>query len=124
TTWKRKRRPKGAVRWFSALPQRSGRAGLDLRARLRRGRNRDAARLQLLRHAPHEIDVQQAVAELGAFHLDMVGELEAALEGAAGNAAIQDLALVGLAILTALALHGQHVLVYLDAEVLVAETGD
>ena len=39
--------------------------------------------------------MQQPVLELGGLHLDMLGKLEPALEGAAGDALVQDL--VGLA---------------------------
>ena len=31
---------------------------------------------------PRQIDVEQAVTEIGALHLDVVGELKTALEGA------------------------------------------
>ena len=44
--------------------------------------DRDRARLHRLGDLAHEIDVQEAVLEARALHLDMVGELEAALESA------------------------------------------
>ena len=45
--------------------------------------------------------MQQAVLEVGALHLDVVGELEAPLEGARGDAAVQELALLVLGLLLA-----------------------
>ncbi len=76
---------------------RSGRVGLD---RLRVGvgvRDLDAARLHRLGHHPRRFDVQEAVLQAGTLYLDMLGQLEAALEGAAGNAAIQELGLLASA---------------------------
>ena len=60
--------------------------------------------------------MEQAVLQARALHLDVVGELEAALEGARGDAAIEHLAaFLGLCFL--LALDGQGVLLGLDREV-------
>ena len=49
----------------------------------------DAAGLLLLGHDALQVDMKQAVLELGGLDLDMLGELEAALEGAAGDALVQ-----------------------------------
>ena len=65
---------------------------LDTRAGPCRHRWRSRARLQPLGHVAHQLDAEQAVLELGAVDLDMVGQLEAQLERAAGNAAVQELA--------------------------------
>src|SRR4051812_43258862 len=63
----------------------------------------DAARLLFLRHDALQIDMQQAVLKARRLDLDMLGELEAALEGAARNALMQEagLGLVGLFALAA-----------------------
>ena len=45
--------------------------------------------------------MQQAVLEVGALDLDMVGELEAPLERAGGDAAMQELAFLLLGLLLA-----------------------
>src|SRR3546814_1253527 len=50
----------------------------------------DAPRLHGLGDLAHQCDGEQAVLELGAGHLDVVGEVEAALEGASGDAAVEE----------------------------------
>ena len=57
------------------------------------GGNRDPARLHGFRNIAQQIDMQQAVLQRGGGDFHMVGELEAALEGALGNAAIEEFAL-------------------------------
>src|SRR5205823_1759678 len=60
------------------------------RLRLRGGRrDLDGARLQRLGHLADQFDMQQPVVEAGADHLDGLGQLEAPLEGAPGDAAMQ-----------------------------------
>ena len=81
-------------------------------------RDLDLARLQLLGNVALQIDVQQAVLQRGAQDLDMVGKLEAALEGARGDAAIEHLGAFAVGLFLALALDGQHVAVSLDGDVL------
>src|SRR5712671_7622374 len=49
----------------------------------------DGPRLHRLRYLAHQVDMQQAVVEARAGHLDVVGEAEAPLERAPGNAAVQ-----------------------------------
>lgn len=61
--------------------------------------DRDRARLHALGQIAHKIDVQKAVLEIGALHLDVVGELEAALEGTRGDAAMQEIALLAVGLL-------------------------
>src|SRR5690606_33941997 len=68
--------------------------------------------------------MEQAVVEARAGHLDVVGELEAAFEGARGDAAVKDLAAVLLLLFLLLALHGEDVLLRLDVDVALAEAGD
>ena len=53
-----------------------------------RGRNRDLARFHRLGHLADEVDMQHAVDEGGTRNLDMVGEAEALLERAPGDAAV------------------------------------
>src|SRR4029079_13535198 len=55
----------------------------------------DHAGLLLLRDLALQLDGEQAVGELGALDLDVVGELEAALEVAAGDATVEELLLLG-----------------------------
>ena len=52
----------------------------------------DLARLLALGKFALELDMQQAVLERGAGDLDIFGKLEAQLEGALGNAAMQEFA--------------------------------
>src|SRR5439155_12301321 len=63
----------------------------------------DLARLHRLGNLAHEINVQESVLEMRALDLDMVGELEHALEGARGDTLIEGLALllVGLGLFLA-----------------------
>ena len=68
----------------------------DHRLLRRRAADRDPAGLQRLRHDALQADMQQAVLQVRALDHDVVGQHEAALERTAGDAAIQDLALVVL----------------------------
>src|SRR4051812_47781402 len=116
--------PAGPPLWHAPEdPKVSGGLLLEHLGLLRRGAGRDAdrARLRRLGHLAGELDMEQAVVEAGADDLDVVGELEAALEGAAGDAAIE----VG-ALLLLLGLAGDHKRVLLDddLEVVLAEPGD
>src|SRR5262245_15714553 len=61
----------------------------------------DRPRLLRLRHLADEIDVQETVGQLGADDLDVVGELEPALERARSDAAIEVLLLLGRLLLLA-----------------------
>src|SRR5690606_1964535 len=85
-------------------------------------RDRDPARLHLLGDVALELDVQQAVPELGAKHLDMVGKLEAALERPRGDAAMQESrACVLLPSLAAL--DARHVAMGFYGDVVLREAG-
>ena len=86
--------------------------------------DRDLAGLHRLRDLADEVDVEQAVLEACAGDLDMVGKLEAALEGAGGDAAVEHLAAALLLLFLLLALDRQDVLLGLDVEVALAEAGD
>ena len=66
--------------------------------------------------------MQQAVLEPGALHQDMVGELESALEAPRSDAAMQEGGVLLLGAL--LAANGERVLLHVDGEVVLAETGD
>ena len=80
----------GAPNRTRVRPTLGGDLGLDL---LDLGAvDRDGARLRGLRDLAYEVDMQESVLEARALHLDVVGELEAALEGARGDAAIKDIA--------------------------------
>ena len=79
----------------------------------------DSPRLLGLRHDALEIDVKQTVLKLGAFDLDMFGQLEFALEGAAGDALMK---ISGLAGLFALAGDGQDAVSNFDAEILFGKS--
>src|SRR5580692_8050715 len=72
--------------------------------------DRDRARLLGLGDLADQIDVQETVLEARAFHLDEVGELEHALEGARRDALIEHLAAVAFVLGVFLAADGQRVL--------------
>ena len=76
--------------------------------------DRDRARLHRLGNLADEIDVEEAVLKARALHLDMVGELEAALEGARGDAAIEHFVALGVVLGLLLALDGEGVFLGLD----------
>src|SRR5688500_12705676 len=63
--------------------------------------DRDLLRLHRLGHLAYQVDGQEAVLESRAGDLDVIGELEAALEGAAGYAAVEHLGAVVLGVLLA-----------------------
>src|SRR5581483_1897743 len=89
-----------------------GHLGLDLRGRLAVGgavRDPDLTGLGGLWDLADEVDMEQAVLQARALHLDMVGELEASLESARRNAAVKHLAVL-LGGLFLLALDGECVL--------------
>ena len=71
-----------------------------------------------------EIDVKQAILQRSALHLDVVGELEATLESALGDAAVQDFGLLRALVLGLLGLDGQRVLARLDRELILAKAGN
>ena len=57
--------------------------------------NRDLPGFLRLGNLAGEINMQQAIGKIGSRHLDVVGELEAPLEGARRNALIENLRLFG-----------------------------
>src|SRR6185312_14464211 len=73
----------------------------------------DLARLFRLRDLEHEIDMEQAVVEACTGDLDVIGELEAALEGAACDAAME----ISRGVLVLLGLAVNQELVLLDRDV-------
>src|ERR1043165_164528 len=75
-----------------------------------------------LRDLADEIDMEQAVLERSVLHDDEIGELEGALEGAGGDAAIEHLGFV-LAVLIGdlLALDGQRIFLGNDGQLVLAE---
>src|SRR5262245_25943112 len=83
----RRRAPRGAAPVTAMMDvsrSRSGRGGsLDLLYRLALA-DGDGAGLEALGHVAHEVDVQEAVLQVGTLYLDVVGQLEAALEAARG----------------------------------------
>ena len=86
------------------------------------GPDRDLPGLEGLRNLADEVDMQKAVLEDRTAYLDVVGKLEAPLEGAPGNAAVENLATLG--VLGPVALHVQDAFLCLDGKVLVREAGD
>src|SRR5205823_10238524 len=85
--------------------------------------DRDLARLLRLGNLTHEIDVQESVLEARALDLDVVGELEDALERARRNALIEHLVAVLLVLRVLLAFDGQRVFLRFDRELVLAEAG-
>src|ERR1700751_1339760 len=83
--------------------------------------DRDLARLHRLRDLTHEIDVQESVLERRALDLDMLGELEHALERARRDALVEHLALLLLGLGLLLALDRQRVLLRRDRELFLRE---
>src|SRR6185437_13828473 len=91
----------------------------DLRVRL--GADRDLARLLAFGNLAHEVDMQEAVLEIRAANLDMVGELELALERARCDALIEHLAFLLFLFGFLLAADGELVFLHLKIELLVGE---
>ena len=83
----------------------------------------DVPRLQLFRNLTCKLEVQEAVLELGTDYQDVVGELEAVLEGPAGNAAVQIAALLVLG-LRDMATDLQHVILDRHFDIVVAKSGN
>src|SRR5262249_33120106 len=86
--------------------------------------DRDLAGLLGLGNLAHEIDVQEPVLEGRALHLDVIGELEDALERARRDALIEHLTAVLLVVGALLALDRQSVLFRFDRKLVLAEAGN
>src|ERR1051326_4388350 len=113
----------GALPKLGSRPASGSLGGLGVDDLGRAVADRNLARLQRLGDLAHEIDVKQAVLEARALDLDVVGELEAALERPRGNALVEHFAgLLGLRLL--LAADRQGVFLGLDREVGLGEPGD
>src|SRR5580704_9816101 len=84
----------------------------------------DRPSLHRLRNLAHEVDVEEPVLQARAVDLDIVGELEATLEGSRGNALVEHLAGLFLGVGLLLAADRQLVLLRLDREISVGEAGD
>src|SRR5208282_2515917 len=82
----------------------------------------DLARLTLLRHLAHEVDMEEPVLHRSALDLDMVGKLETALERAPADAAMEELHF--FIALLALAGNREAVVLAHDAEIAFAEAGN
>src|SRR5580692_8904476 len=90
------------------------------------GPDRDLARFLRLGELPREIDVKQAVFKARAGHLDVIGELEAALERAGGNSLIKHLRLRRFALALAFPrpTDGKGIFLGFDREIGCAEARD
>ncbi len=86
--------------------------------------DRDAARLLFFRHDAFQIDMEQAVLKARGLDLDMLGKLEAALEGAAGDALVQERRACRFVSVFALAGDGQHAVLDVHRQVLLGKAGD
>src|ERR1043165_700128 len=84
--------------------------------------DRNFARLHRLRNAPHEIDLQQAALERGALDLDVVIQIEMALERTRRDALIKEFSLRRRLHLAAG--NGQLALLRRDGDVVGREPGD
>ena len=104
----------------------SGRVGFAVidRARPAAGVHCDLLWLHCFGHFAHQFDHQQAVGKVGVLDADEVGQLEAALEAAGGDAQVQIGALVVLVLLAPLARHQQQVLLRGDVDLVGLEAGD
>src|SRR4051794_25773792 len=65
-------------------------------------------RLHCLRYAPDKVDLEKAVLERRSFHLDMICEVEPALEGTESDALVEVLRMI--ATLSLLTVDGQQIL--------------
>src|ERR1700737_2915491 len=99
-------------------------SGFGLDHLWRRAADGGLARLLRLGDLAHEINVQEAVLERRTLDLDVVGELEDALESTRRDALIKHLAGLLLVLGLFLALDRQRVFLRLDRKVLLAEAGD
>src|SRR6185503_6690083 len=92
--------------------------------RFRAGADIDLPRLHRLGDLADQFDRQQAVLQVGAAHLDVVGQRETALERAIGDAAVDEVRalLLGLVILSPG--NDQHVLLGGDVDLVGLEAGD
>src|SRR5450631_3146547 len=81
----------------------------------------DPPRLHRLRDFPEQLDLQQAVLERGAPHLDIVGEVELPLEGPRGNAPIEIFVLGPVRLV---AFDGDHVLLGRHRDLVGREAGN
>src|SRR5579859_84930 len=88
----------------------------------KRGADGHGARLQRLGHFADQLDMEQAVDQGRIGDAEMLGELKAALEGAAGDAPVQ-VGLRGLFLLR-IAGDGQGLAFHADFEVAFGEAGD
>jgi hypothetical protein len=68
--------------------------------------------------------VQEAVLQAGAGHFDVVGQLEAALEGTRSDAPIKQFRTFLAGLLLALALDAQHVAMRFDRNLILGEAGN
>src|SRR6266566_3777415 len=96
---------------------------LDLQE-LAGARDRDRPRLHRLRNLAHEVNVQEPVLQTRAFDLDMVGELEATLEGPRGDPLVEHLAGLLLVVGLLFAANRQPVLLRLDRQIGIGEAGN
>src|SRR6185437_12906281 len=71
-----------------------------------------------------QLDMEEAVLEIGAGDLDIFGKLETQLEGALGNAAMEEFAGLLVAFLTLPALDRQAVLLGLNGDLVGRKAGD
>jgi len=90
----------------------------------RRAANRNLARLHRLGHLAHEIDRQQSISQVSASDADKIGKLETAFERARRDSAIEQVALVALAILRFARADRQLALVRADFNLIGFKTSD
>ena len=81
-------------------------------------RDRDLPRLHGLGDLSRQIDPQQPLLERGALHLHILGQIECPPEWTGGDALVQ---VLGLALLRLAALHGKHILLCRDGDLLRRE---
>src|SRR5947209_14814830 len=86
--------------------------------------DRNLARLFRLGDLAHEVDVQEAIRELRAGHLDVIGKLEAALERAGRDALIEHLTLRLAGLFLLLAADRERVFLGLDRQFVLGKARD
>lgn len=86
--------------------------------------NRDRPRLHRFWNHAHEVYAQKPVLQARALHLDMVGELKLSFEVAPGNALVEHVPAFLRGLSQFRAADRPSVLLHLDREIAMGETGD
>src|SRR3984893_18582098 len=114
---------RGTPKFQAARTSGGGLGRLDLQ-NLAGARDRDRPGLHCLRDLTHKVDVQEPVLQPCALDQNMVGKLDATLEGPLGNALVEHVAGLLLVVGLFLAADRQRVFLPFDRKIGVGEPGD